>query len=219
MLMPDRDIEARRHLEVLEAVALDSHITQRSLASQLGIALGLANVYLRRLIRKGYIKCVNVQSNRILYLVTPVGIAEKTRLTYEFMQYSLHLYGQVRRHLRGVLAPLVTAGRGRIAIFGTGEAAELAYLCLKELSSEPVAILTDDGQQEFLGMRVVHLREARDAAYDGVIVATLGDPEVMIETLVASGMPPEKLIRLHPEARTPARRPREAAASRRSARR
>ena len=97
---PIMDIEAHRDLKLLEAVEQDSRVTQRSLATKLGIALGLTNIYLKRLVRKGYIKCVNVQSNRITYLITPRGIAEKARLTYEFMDYSLHLYGEVRQHLR-----------------------------------------------------------------------------------------------------------------------
>src|SRR5947199_10692339 len=97
------DLEDRRNLLALEAIAEDDRITQRTLAGKLGIALGLTNLYLKRLVRKGYIKCVNVQSNRLQYLLTPKGIAEKTRLTYEFMQYSLVLYGQVRQHLRVVL--------------------------------------------------------------------------------------------------------------------
>ncbi len=80
-------VEDHRNLQALEAIAEDSRITQRTLSSRLGIALGLTNIYLRRLVRKGYIKCVNVQSNRLRYLLTPKGIAEKTRLTYEFMQY------------------------------------------------------------------------------------------------------------------------------------
>src|SRR5687768_3332139 len=120
---PDMDLESRRDLRVLEAVAENQRITQRGLAGHLGIALGLANVYVKRLARKGYIKCINIQSNRILYLITPKGIAEKTRLTYEYMQYSLHLYGQVRVHLRAVLQPLAGNGHKRIAIYGTGEAA------------------------------------------------------------------------------------------------
>src|SRR5881397_209507 len=100
MERPNMDVEARRDLTVLDAVARDQHITQRSLAAKLGIALGLTNIYLKRLIRKGYIKCVNVQSNRISYLITPRGIVEKARLTYEFMDYSLHLYAGVRQRLR-----------------------------------------------------------------------------------------------------------------------
>ena len=62
--------------------------------------------------RKGYIKCVNVQPNRISYLITPRGIAEKARLTYEFMDYSLHLYREVRQHLREVLQECAEPKRG-----------------------------------------------------------------------------------------------------------
>src|SRR5436309_6785312 len=97
------DIEAHRDLKLLEAVEEDSRVTQRGLATRVGIALGLTNIYLKRLTRKGYIKCVNVQPNRITYLITPRGVAEKMRLTYEFMDYSLHLYRDVRQHLRAVL--------------------------------------------------------------------------------------------------------------------
>src|SRR4029453_7623339 len=133
------DIEAHRDLKLLEAVEADSRVTQRSLASRLGIALGLTNIYLRRLVRKGYIKCVNVQSNRISYLITPRGIAEKARLTYQFMDYSLHLYREVRQHLRDTRQGCAASGR-HVAISGRGEAAELASLSLKEFGLEPVAI-------------------------------------------------------------------------------
>ena len=146
------DTEARRDLEVLEAIAANQRTTQRGIAAKMGIALGLTNMYLRRLVRKGYVKCVNIRSNRILYLITPQGIAKKTRLTYEYMEYSLQLYAQVRRHLRSVLTSQRCAGMQRVAIYGTGEAAELAYLCLKEVGLEPTARL---------GSRTDHRHEAR----------------------------------------------------------
>src|SRR5712664_4428392 len=111
MARAELDVEGHRDLRLLEAVEQDSRVTQRSLATKLGIALGLTNIYLKRLVRKGYIKCVNVQSNRITYLITPRGIAEKARLTYEFMDYSLHLYGEVRQHLRHALQECAAAGR------------------------------------------------------------------------------------------------------------
>ena len=112
------DLEDRRNLQALEAIAEDAHITQRTLAGQLGMALGLTNLYLKRLVRKGYVKAVNVQSNRLRYLLTPTGIAEKTRLTFEFMEYSLFLYGQVRQHLRTVLQSAVHENKQRIAVCG-----------------------------------------------------------------------------------------------------
>src|SRR5258708_7866237 len=114
-LNSDMEVDDHRDLQVLEAVAGNDRITQRRLAERLGIALGLTNVYVKRLVRKGYIKCINIQSNRILYLITPKGITEKTRLTYEYMQHSLRVYGQVRGHLRKVLQPLADSGHKRIA--------------------------------------------------------------------------------------------------------
>ena len=193
------DIEAHRDLKLLEAVEADSRVTQRGLATHLGIALGLTNIYLKRLVRKGYVKCVNVQSNRITYLLTPTGIAEKLRLTYEFMDYSLHLYGEVRQHLRAVIRECAAAGR-RVAIFGRGEAAELSYLALKEFGLEPLAIFDLEGDQEFLGMPVLPISRHLDVAYDLIIVATLDASGQTLARLVRDGVPKEKLFPLRQEA-------------------
>jgi DNA-binding Lrp family transcriptional regulator len=199
------DIEAHRDLKLLEAVEQNSRVTQRSLATKLGIALGLTNIYLRRLVRKGYIKCVNVQSNRISYLITPRGIAEKARLTYEFMEYSLHLYSEVRQHLRHALQECAAADR-RVAIYGRGEAAELAYLSLKECGLEPVAIFDVDGGHEFLGMPVRPIREHVEVTYDLMIVATLERSGQQLSVLVTGGVPLDKLFPLRQEL-PPRRRP------------
>jgi DNA-binding MarR family transcriptional regulator len=192
------DVESRRELTVLDAVAQDQHITQRSLAAKLGIALGLTNIYLKRLIRKGYIKCINVQSNRLLYLITPQGIAEKSRLTYEFMDYSLQLYKNVRQHLSEVLRPCKDDGPQRIAVFGTGEAAELAYLSLREQGLEPVAIFAAEAGGTFLGMPIRGLDECATVPFDRLIVATLDKPDPLVKRLVDAGIPPEKLLTLKP---------------------
>ena len=200
------DIEMHRDLKLLEAVDADSRVTQRSLSTQLGIALGLTNVYLKRLVRKGYIKCVNVQSNRITYLLTPHGIAEKLRLTYEFMDYSLHLYGEVRQHLRAVIRECAASDR-RVAIFGRGEAAELSYLALKEFGLEPLAIFDVEGGHEFLGMPVLPISRHGEFAYDLMIVATLENSGQPVARLISDGVPKEKLFPLRQEMvprRTPA---------------
>jgi DNA-binding Lrp family transcriptional regulator len=193
------DIEAHRDLKLLEAVEADSRVTQRGLSTQLGIALGLTNIYLKRLVRKGYIKCVNVQSNRITYLLTPRGIAEKLRLTYEFMDYSLTLYGEVRQHLRAVIRECAAEGR-RVAIFGRGEAAELSYLALKEFGLEPLAIFDVEGGHEFLGMPVLPISQHVDVAYDLIIVATLDGSGQPLARLIRDGVPSEKLFPLRQEA-------------------
>jgi DNA-binding MarR family transcriptional regulator len=195
----DMNVEARRELTVLEAVAGNQHITQRNLAVKLGIALGLTNIYLKRLIRKGYIKCINVQSNRLLYLITPQGITEKTRLTYEFMEYSLQLYGAVRRHLSEVLRPCADNGEQRIAVYGTGEAAELAYLSLKEQGFEPVAVFAAEGGGTFLGFPVQGIAGCDHESFDRLIVATLDRPDALVKQLAREGIPEAKLLMLNPK--------------------
>ena len=198
------DVEAHRDLRVLEAVQQDSRLTQRGLASKLGIALGLANIYLKRMIHKGYVKCVNVQPNRISYLITPRGIAEKARLTYEFMDYSLHLYGEVRQHLRAALRECAAAGK-RVAIYGSGEAAELAYLSLKESGLDPVAIFDAEGGHEFLGMPVLPIGDHTTVDFDLIIVASLDPSGAPLQALLDVGIPNDKLFPLR-KAVAPAKR-------------
>ena len=192
------DVETHRDLRLLEAVHQDGRVTQRGLASKLGMALGLANVYLKRMVHKGFIKVVNVQPNRITYLVTPRGIAEKARLTYEFMDYSLNLYGEVRQHLRTALQDCAAAGK-RVAICGSGEAAELAYLSLKEAGLEPVAVFDHEGQREFLGMPVLPIADHHTVEFDLIIVASLDRSGRQLQELLAVGVARERLFPLRQE--------------------
>ena len=83
-------------LSVLTSIERDSSITQRKLANELGIALGLANAYLRRCVRKGLIKMSQVPLNRYAYYLTPQGFAEKSRLTAEYLAASFNFFRRAR---------------------------------------------------------------------------------------------------------------------------
>lgn len=191
------NLESQRDLRLLEAVEEESTITQRTLAARLGIALGLTNLYVKRLIRKGYIKCATVPPNRLVYLITPRGVARKARLTFEFMKYSLDLYRDARRHLRRSLDGRVAPPK-RVAIYGTGEAAELAFLLLRELGVDPAAVFDSQGGRDFLGLPVQSIENQHQVAYDILIVAVLETTTttMMMNRLVAAGVPKEKLLLL-----------------------
>jgi predicted transcriptional regulator len=182
---------------LLEAVAGNARITQRALASRLGIAVGLTNICLKRLARRGLIEFVNVGSNRIVYMVTKQGVAEKSRLTYELMEHSLQTYGQVRQQLRQMLEPCVRHGT-RVAIYGAGEAAEVAYLALRELGVEPVAVYGGPANALFLGAPARRVTGADHDLYDVLIVATLSQGTTIIDELIRVGIPHAKLLPLRP---------------------
>jgi DNA-binding MarR family transcriptional regulator len=192
------DVESRRDLQLLEALEHESRITQRTLSDRLGIALGLTNLYLKRLIRKGYIKCVNVSPNRLVYSLTPKGVARKARLTYEFMKYSLDFYRDARQHLRRSLTAAV-APQNRVAIYGTGDAAELVFLLVRDMSLELVGVFTAEGNGQFLGVPVRPIADHASVSYDALIVATLERPAGTIKFLLRSGVPARKLLMLRPD--------------------
>lgn len=198
---PPMERQFQRDLEILTAISEGTPLTQRDLAQRLGVALGLANLYLKRLARKGFIKIVQfprkpAARKRLRYLVTPTGIAEKSRLTYEHMAYSLSLYRRARQTLREALSLLPEGGMKRIALYGTGEAAELAYLALKEFGLEPVGVFSRDAAGAFLGFPVRGLAEITGEEIDGVVVATFEPPEGPVAELLAVGVPPGKLLTL-----------------------
>ena len=192
------ELESRRDLQLLEALEHESTITQRTLASRLGMALGLTNLYLKRLVRKGYVKCVNVSPNRLVYALTPKGVARKGRLTYEFMKYSLDFYRDARQHLRRSLVQAVAEGR-RIAIYGTGDAAELVYLLVRDMGLELVAVFELEGGGQFLGLPVMTLSEHATVSYDVLIVAVLERPAGTARLLRQLKVPDGKVLMLRPD--------------------
>jgi DNA-binding MarR family transcriptional regulator len=192
------DVESRRDLRMLEALEQESRITQRTLASRLEIALGLTNLYLKRLIRKGYVKCVTVSPNRLVYSLTPKGVARKARLTYEFMKYSLDFYRDARQHLRRSLTRAV-AERRRVAIYGTGDAAELVFLLIRDMGLELVAVFGPEPAGQFLGLPVQRITGHDTGAYDVLVVAVLERPSGTAKLLRDVGIPEEKVLMLRPD--------------------
>lgn len=128
--MDSRQVE--RDLRILEHIERDPNITQATLAAHLGVAVGSVNWYIKRLINKGYIKVKRLQRKRLRYLITPKGIAEKARLTYEYMDFSLRVYRELRAEAQRLLDEVQAAGYRKVHIDGDGDAAEICRLtCLE----------------------------------------------------------------------------------------
>lgn len=192
------DRDTIREFEILTAIGEGRALTQRALAQRLGVALGLTNLYLKRVVGKGYVKISRVDRRRLGYLLTARGIAQRSRLTYEHMTYWASLYRRARATLREGLTPFLARGMQRIALYGTGEPAELAYITLRELGVEPVGVYDGSGGGTFLGQPVRDRRELASTAVDGVVLATFERPDALIAELEALGVPRDKLMPLRP---------------------
>jgi DNA-binding MarR family transcriptional regulator len=185
---------SQHELRILTEIAAKGDVTQRTIAKDLGIALGLTNLYMKRLVRKGFVKISGVHPHRLRYLLTPQGIVEKSRLTYEYLQFSLWLYKETRGNLAATLRPLIETGIKRYALYGLGESAELAYLTLRQVGLEPVGIFAEQGGGEFLGLPVRPTSELEDTEYDRVIAAVFMPVADGALVALQAVVPDDKLI-------------------------
>jgi len=117
-----------RELRVLTEMEASSDITQRKLSQKVGIALGLTNTLVRNLASKGYVRSQKASWKRWVYALTPEGISHKIRLTVSYIRRVMNDYQTVRQILGQQLEHLSLHEESRIAIYGTGEFAELVYL-------------------------------------------------------------------------------------------
>jgi DNA-binding MarR family transcriptional regulator len=115
-------------LGVLDAVERNPAATQRSVARELGIALGLVNAYLNRCLSKGLIKIGQVPPRRYAYYLTPRGMTEKSRLTATYLMDSFAFFREARTQCNALFQELAARGQCRLALIGGGDLAEIARL-------------------------------------------------------------------------------------------
>ena len=143
---------------ILSEIAEGRPISQRSLSSDLGIALGMTNLLLRRLVRRGLVRVARIRPNRVAYFLTPKGMTEKARMSREIFQRSVKVYASARDRIRTSFESLSRdwpAGTAKRVLFlGTGEASEIAYLCLQETDLELVGVIDFQGRTRFFGAPV-----------------------------------------------------------------
>lgn len=193
--MKDKDV--LRTLQLLTEIESDVKVTQRSLSKKLGIALGLTNAYLKRLINKGFVKIHRASANDIRYILTPSGLMEKSRLTYQYLRYSLNFYRDMRTEIQSCFDDLVGRGAAYLAFYGIGDVAEIAYVCLHGSRLELVGVIDDDRVGEaFFGNPIQELLTLNDLDFDAVFVASLENAEQKTQDLLSLGIPREKIVRL-----------------------
>ena len=178
-----------RTLKILEKVDNDRTPSQRDLARDLNISLGLVNSFIKRLAQKGYFEIGHLPKNRVRYILTPRGVAEKSRLSYEYIQYSVKFYKDARQMLRELYAKLETQGVRCIVFYGAGDLAEIAYLSLLQSCIELVAVV-DDGRvgQNFMQFTVIHPDRIGTLWFDKILIATLNSTVSITKKLANMGI-------------------------------
>ena len=192
--MDPKDI---RTLKILEKVDNDVVPSQRDLARDLNISLGLVNSFIKRLVKKGYFKARHVPKNRMRYFLTPKGASEKTRLTYEYIQHSYNFYKEARQKLRDLYTGLERRDVSSIVFYGAGDLAEIAYLSLQETNIKLVAVVDDEKKgKRFMRDIVEHPDRLVALTFDKILITSLNSKEFIYQRIAALGLPAESVVQI-----------------------
>jgi DNA-binding MarR family transcriptional regulator len=165
-------------LEILAVVDRDSNVSQRTISREVGVALGLANAYLKRCVRKGWIKVQQIPPHRYSYYLTSKGFSEKARLTGEYLSSSFTFFRRARTQMSELMADCAKRNRRRIALAGISELAEVGILSAADHSVTLVGIIDAHASVDnFRGLPVVR-KAAQLADVDVVIVTDVSQPHL-----------------------------------------
>jgi DNA-binding MarR family transcriptional regulator len=192
--------EDLRTLRLLEAVAASEKPTQRKLARALNISLGLVNASMKRLAKEGYVEVSTTRGSRVRYHLNSRGVQEKTRLTHQYIRSLIGFYRDIKALLQALFSRLETEGVKRLALYGCGEVAELAYLVLHNTGIALVGVFDDGGDGvEFYGHRVQGREALNTATFDYVLLTQTEDPTGHHERLIEAGVQPGRILDLKDE--------------------
>lgn len=175
--LPDAGGEDERIvLNLLNSVD-DGAQSQRRIAEELGIALGLVNAYLKRCIKKGLVKVSQAPARRYAYYLTPKGFAEKSRLTVEYLSSSFSFFRQAKADCARVLQFARAQQFQNLVLCGKSDLAEITMLSAVDCGVSIVAIVDQDASEtRFAGVQVVSGYDRVVAAFDAVMITDVVNP-------------------------------------------
>ena len=177
---------SRIMLGLLDAVEQNRAQSQRLLASELGIALGLVNAYLKRCVKKGLVKVRSAPARRYAYYLTPQGFAEKSRLTVDYLSYSFGFFRQAKIDCSELFKKASTRGIERVLVVGQTDLAEIASLCAIEYRITIVGIVQRGAEKlEFIGLPVFESFDSVTTPFDAVLIADLLKPRETCDAAVS----------------------------------
>ena len=172
-----------KELRLLEEIEQDPELSQRQLSRRMGVALGVGNLLLKNLAKKGYIKVTHLSWKRWIYVITPKGMTRKVNLTLSYIESFLGHYRRVKRILKENFNSLTLNKETKVAIVGTGELAELAYLALLDIGVDEIDMFGNENDKHiFLGMNVVSIQDIEVNDYSKIVV-TSDDIDVINSSL------------------------------------
>jgi DNA-binding MarR family transcriptional regulator len=168
--------EEIRELNLLQELEKNPIISQRELSHKFGIALGVTNACLRRMARRGWIRIMNLDHRRIGYYLTPMGFAERAKLTLRLISWTVQHYSTLKDIIGESLLEMQNKGAERIVFYGVSDEMEIAYVSLQGSNLKLVGIVEDEekmNQKEIFGFKLMEVSQVETLRPDAVLITSL----------------------------------------------
>ena len=181
-VMNDKEIKKNdMTLNLLSAVDADSKITQRSLAAELGIALGLTNAYFKKCVDKGLVKIKQIPKNRYSYYLTKKGFTEKTRLSAEYLKYSFNFFRETKFQCEQLIKLCVDKNYYSIVLSDKSEFSEILILTAIDTEVNIVGLLGEENDN-YCGKKIIDKIEV-GSSVNAIIMTKLDEPNIRYKFL------------------------------------
>ena len=175
-----------RELSLLQELEKNPIISQRELSNKFGIALGVTNACLRRMVRRGWIRITNLDHHKIGYFLTPKGFAEKAKLTFHLISWTVKHYSTLKDIIGDRLLEMQNKGVERVVFYGVSDEMEIAYVTLQGLNLKLVGIVEDEekmNRKEVFGVELTGVSRIEELRPDAILITSLTDQDEKREKL------------------------------------
>src|SRR4030042_3863513 len=180
--------EGLRDLRLLEECERNPIISQRELSHKFGIALGVTNACIKRMVRKGWVRIRGFDHRRIGYYLTPKGFVEKSRLTFHLVSGIVQHYSELKQVIGERLLEMQREGMKRVVFYGVSDEMEVAYITLQGVNLKLVGIVEDDEKmilQIIFGYEVEPVGRIKELKPECILITSLEGSEKKKEKLRA----------------------------------
>lgn len=172
--------EELRDLRLLEELERNPIISQRELSHKFGIALGVTNACIKRMVRKGWVRIRGFDHRRIGYYLTPKGFVEKSRLTFHLVSGIVQHYSELKHVIGERLLEMEHNGKKRVVFYGVSDEMEVAYVTLQGVNLKLVGIVEDDEKlkpQIIFGYELEPVSRIQELKPDCILITSLIEHE------------------------------------------
>lgn len=185
---------------ILDLIGKNSNITQRTLSKEVGVSVSMVNQYLDQYENQKLIIRKKHSTKTVEYFLTKKGVERKKVLNISYLSASLKVYSSAKENIFKFLDQIIQKGFKKILLYGAGEVAEILLQSIisdKDIPIKILGVIDDDINKQnhtLLNTKIIALEEISNFEYDGVLISSYTNNDVILHKLIQANYDISKII-------------------------